>query len=565
MRMRAIAESLLFAALAGTVSAQSTPSTPAPSEAAAKALSSAPAKTPARFEIADIHASPSRRFPFFEGAFVENSRYIVRQATLADLIATAYGLKDSTYVHGGPSWLEWDRWDIIAKVPPGTTEAAGREMLKSLLQDRFGLAVKEGEAEVPAYWLTVAPGGLKVKETPAASADGDCKTAFPQGPPQPGSAPLLTLTCTNKPIAALAEQLTKNSAMYLQNPVVDKTGLKGAYDFTLKYTPVFMLARANGAGVTLFDAMEKDLGLKLELKTAPQPGLVVESVNQAPTPNVADLDKLMPPQPAAQFDVAVIKPSAPDERPLGRITSDAVNVHALPLRFLINFAWDLNPNDKAELVGAPKWLDEDKIDVDAKVATDNMVTSGFEQAQHPPIPIDDLREMLKAMLIERFEIKAHMEDQPVDTYTLVAVDPKMTKADPAERTRCGMGPGPDGNDPRLTHPILNMLVTCHNVTMEQAGTLFPTFAAWYLHYPALDKTGLTGGYDFTLNWSSGDNMPINTGPSSSDTQSDAAADPNGALSFYDAVRKELGLKLVKDKRPEPVLVIDHIDEQPTPN
>jgi uncharacterized protein (TIGR03435 family) len=37
------------------------------------------------------------------------------------------------------------------------------------------------------------------------------------------------------------------------------------------------------------------------------------------------------------------------------------------------------------------------------------------------------------------------------------------------------------------------------------------------------------------------------------------------VSFYDAVRKELGLKLVKEKRPEPVLVIDHIDEQPTPN
>jgi uncharacterized protein (TIGR03435 family) len=48
-------------------------------------------------------------------------------------------------------------------------------------------------------------------------------------------------------------------------------------------------------------------------------------------------------------------------------------------------------------------------------------------------------------------------------------------------------------------------------------------------------------------------------------QTDTASDPNGALSFYDAVSKELGLKLVKEKRPEQVLVFDHIDEQMTPN
>jgi len=51
----------------------------------------------------------------------------------------------------------------------------------------------------------------------------------------------------------------------------------------------------------------------------------------------------------------------------------------------------------------------------------------------------------------------------------------------------------------------------------------------------------------------------------SDAGGETATDPNGAVPFYDAVSKQLGLKLVKEKRPEPVLVIDHIDEQPTPN
>jgi len=565
LNLRTIAATVLFSAQAGMAFPQSAPSTTAPASAPAGASAPAAAKAPATFEIADIHASPPRRFPFFEGAFLEDGRYIVRQATIADLIATAYGLKDSTYVQGGPSWLEWDRWDVIAKVPPGTSEAAAKEMLKSLLETRFKLVAHNGEAQMPAYWLTVAPGGLKLKETPGGTGDGECHGSQTKTGPEPGAVPLTTLSCTNKSMAALAQTLTSNrGGMYLQYPVVDKTNIKGAYNFDLKYTPMYMLTQAGGAGVTIFAAAEKDLGLKLELKTAPQPGLVVDSVNQTPTANAPDLAKLLPPLPPAQFEVAVIKPSAPDERPMGKITGDEVNVHALPLKFLINFAWDLNPNDKAELVGAPKWLDSDKIDVEAKVATEDVVESAARPGR-PPIPIDDLREMLKALLIDRFEIKAHMENQPADVYELVAVNPKLTRADPSERAQCKQGPGPDGKDPRLTQPILNMLVTCQNVTMAEAGEKFPTFAAYYLYYPAVDKTGLKGGWDFTLSWSSGNFMPGFGGPGAPDSQGGTPSDPNGALSFYDAVSKELGLKLEKVKRPEPVLVIDHIDEQPTPN
>jgi uncharacterized protein (TIGR03435 family) len=112
-----------------------------------------------------------------------------------------------------------------------------------------------------------------------------------------------------------------------------------------------------------------------------------------------------------------------------------------------------------------------------------------------------------------------------------------------------------------------MLLTCQNVTMEQAAEEFPHFANYYLYFPAADKTGLKGGWNFTLNWSSGDHMPnFNSGSGPPQSQNgETASDPNGALSFYDAVSRELGLKLVKVKRPEPALVIDHMDEQPTPN
>ncbi len=556
LRMRTIAAMGLFAALAQAVFSQAAPS-------AADGSAPTAAATPVKFEIADIHPSPPRRFPYFDGAFLEDGRYIVRQATIADLITTAYGLKDSSNVHGGPSWLDWDRWDVTAKVPPGTTEAAAKEMLKSLLEERFRLVAHKGDAPMPAYWLTVAPGGLKLKPTPAGTGDGECHGKQPATGPEPDAVPLMTLSCTNKSFAALAETLTNNrGGEYLQHPVLDKTEVKGAFDFDLKFTPMYMLPRAGGAGVTIFDAVEKDLGLKLELKTSPQPGLLVDSVNETPTPNAPDLAKSLPPLPPPQFEVAAVKPSAPDEKPGGRIAGDQINVRAWPLKFAIIFAWDLNGNEEIE--GAPSWLGTDLFDIEAKVSTENVTTEGGGP-QRPPVPIEDLREMLKALLIDRFEIKTHLEDRPKDAYTLVSVSPKMTKADPTERTGCNEGPGPDGKDPRLTQPILNMLVTCKNVTMAQAVALFPTFAAWYVRYPVVDKTGLTGGWDLTLSWSSGNFMPSFQGQSPSGSQTEGASDPNGALSFYDAVSKELGLKLVKEKRPEQVVVFDHIDQQATPN
>jgi uncharacterized protein (TIGR03435 family) len=556
--MRLLLGVALFAGFASMAFGQSEASRTAPDKAAANDPT-AP-KIPVKFEIADVHASPPRRFPFFDGGFLVNGRYMLRQATLTDLIATAYSLQDSTYVHGGPSWLEWDRWDVIAKVPPETTKASAKLMLQALLSERFGLVVHTGNAPMPAYVLTAPAGKSKLKESDG-NGEAGCQPQ-PQSANQPaGSIPQIVVTCHNETMERFADEVHMMANGYLTNPVVDSTGLKGAYDFDLKWTARGLLERAGSEGISIFDGVEKQLGLKLTLETAPRPVFIVDMANETPTANSPDLAKLMPPLAPPQFEVATIKPSSPDEKPGGGIQRNGLSFHALPLKALITFAWDLNGNDvDNELVGAPKWLDSNKIDVEAKVASENMVQGGSTMGGIPPIALEDLRELLKQLLIQRFEMKIHMDKSPQDAYTLVAVKPKMTKADPTERTGCKVGPGP------ADRPIMNMLVTCKNVTMAQATQLFPTFAAWYLHYPVLDKTGLEGGWDFTLNWSSGDHMPEFARQSPPpDGTSETTSDPNGAVSFYDAVSKELGLKLVKEKRPEPVLVIEHIDEQPTPN
>jgi len=225
------------------------------------------------------------------------------------------------------------------------------------------------------------------------------------------------------------------------------------------------LQRAGADGISIFDAVDKELGLKLERQTAPRPVLIVDSVNQKPTANPPDLEKRPPSPPPPQFDVAVIKPSKPGEQFAAEIDGGQINVQA-PLKFLITFAWDLNPSDDEVLVGAPKWLESDRFDILAKVVSDGPAGSS---GNAPRIDEEELRPMLQPLLKERFKLQAHMEDRPVSAYTLVAVKPKLTKADPLSRTRCKEGPGPDGKDPRIANPVLNRLESCQNMTMAQIG------------------------------------------------------------------------------------------------
>ncbi|WP_245536502.1 TIGR03435 family protein [Terriglobus saanensis] len=509
------------------------------------------------FEIADVHPSPPRAFPFADGGSLHGDRYAYRQATMLNLISTAYGL-DPNNVQGGPSWLEMDRFDIVAKAPAKSNQADLKLMLKSLLANRFALIAHNGTAPMPAYALGVIPGG-KPKMT---ESDGTAQTGcVPHPPPQneaPGVVSNIVVTCHNMTMETFAEMVHMMAGGYLANPVVDATGLKGSWDFDLTWTGKGQLQKAGADGISIFDALQKQLGLNLELKTAPRAVLIVDSVNEKPTPNPPGIESALPTPPPAQFDVATIKPGKAGGNTSGRINGGQIDLQSITLKTLLDIAWELNPNDDEAIVGAAKWLDVDKFDILAKVSNDALSNAG---PTRPPIDIEDLRNMLKGLLIERFQMKVHKEDRPVSAYTLIAVSPKLKKADPSSRTRCTEGPGPDGKDPRIASPILNRLVTCQNMNMAQIGEEFQRVAAGFIYSPVLDATGIKGAWDFTLSFSSADLVKGTGAPGASG----GASDPNGALSFFDAVNKQLGLKLEKQKRPVPVLVIDHVEEKPTEN
>src|SRR6476660_6253754 len=111
--MRAFAHISFVVLLSGAAFGQSTPAKPA-------------------FQIADVHVSAHARNPIMQGGVLRAGRYELRQATMLDLIKTAYG-GDTNTVVGGPSWLESYRFDVIAKAPPATSAETVNLMLQELL------------------------------------------------------------------------------------------------------------------------------------------------------------------------------------------------------------------------------------------------------------------------------------------------------------------------------------------------------------------------------------------------------------------------------------------------
>jgi uncharacterized protein (TIGR03435 family) len=536
--IRAIAALSFLAFLSGSAFGQSTETAP-------------------KFDIADVHISPKSTVAYMSGGVLRGGRYEIRRATMLDLIRTAYGVDDNSKIQGGPSWLELDRFDVIAKAPPSTTQETAKLMLQALLTDRFQLKIHTDSRPMAALVLSLGKGKPKLKETEGKGYG--CQNPPDQAPPQAGVIPKITLLCRNLTMEAFAPTLR---AIAGENKVVvDKTGLEGAWDFDITLTPPGMLRLAGADGISVFDIVDKQLGLNLEEQKIPLPVIVVDSANEKPSDNPADVTTALPPPPPAEFEVADIKPSPPGANMGGGglMPGGRVELRGAPLKLLIQVAWNINNPDEM-MAGAPKFVDSARFDVIAKASS---VTSGPASARQ--IDIDALRLMFQALLIDRFKMKVHYEDRPVAGYVLTAGKPKLQKADPANRTGCHEGPGADGKDPRIAAPVLSRLLTCQNMTIAQLAEQLPNLANGYVHTPVLDSTGLTDPYDFTLSFSAINVLQNGVSSQQPAAGGENASDPSGGVSLPDAMNKQLGIKMEMRKRPMQVLVIDHVEEKPTEN
>jgi len=528
------------------------------------------------FEVADVRVSPRRQNVVMR-TNIRAGRYELLNASMVDLVRTAYRVNADNVI-GGPNWVEYDRFDVIAKAPSDTSPETVAPMLQALLADRFKLVVHNETRPVVGHVLTLGKNKHKLKEADPAGKTG-CQ-------PQASTAPLISsvggqisvpmtnFVCRNITMEAFAAALMGLSGGYVTNVAVDNTDLKGAWDFDFKFTNRGLAQLVGTDAVSLSDAIDKQLGMKLEEQKIPRPVIVLDQVNRTPTANLPDIDAKLPALPPAEFEVADIKPSvpgAPMNGPalLGFQPGGRVNLPRFPLRLAITLAWNIT-NTTEEIQGAPKWINSTQFDIIAKAPVAFVPPNGGLGNT------EDLGLMLQGLLKDRFKMKVHYEDQLVTAYTLVAEKHKLKKADPASRTGCKLGTtGAILIAANATPP--SRTVACQNMTMAQFVDQLQIIAGTYVRYPVVDGTKLEGAWDFSFSFSAippnqlaglrGNPfgaVPPGVAPPGAPTDP-GAADPVGGTTIFDAVEKQLGLKLEAEKRRYPVFVIDHIEEKPTEN
>jgi len=257
------------------------------------------------FEVASIKPSPpfsqrkSNITAMFGGPGTDDpSRVTITNYMLLGLVAAAFQVE--SYRVSGPSWLEDARetqFDITAKVPDGTTKEQIPLMLRNLLAERFHLTVHREKKEGQVYDLIVAKNGPKLKES--------AKTPAPKDAPEPPSGRLTldqegfpVLTPGRGPRMAISgdrgsavftegsmEQLVDLLSHQVGRPVTDATGLKGKYDFSLRWSMEGFGKPGEDPGPTIFGAVQEQLGLKLEQKKGPIDMIVIDHIDKVPTEN----------------------------------------------------------------------------------------------------------------------------------------------------------------------------------------------------------------------------------------------------------------------------------------
>lgn len=233
------------------------------------------------------------------------------------------------------------------------------------------------------------------------------------------------------------------------------------------------------------------------------------------------------------FEVATIKPSKPDDqRKAFIVNGNQFHIINQPLTQIISFAFDVQAK---QVIGLPDWAESDKYDIDGKPDGEG-APSGKQW-----------KIMIQKLLADRFKLAFHKDKKELSVYVLSVskTGEKMTKNDSNPNGLPGLffqGLG------KLN--VRNALMTDFTGLMQSA----------VLDRPVVDQTGLTGRFDFTLNWTPDDSQFGGMGARIPPPTDVADAPPN----LYTAIQEQIGLKLEATKAPADVMVIDHV-EKPSAN
>ncbi|MGO9273903.1 MAG: TIGR03435 family protein [Terriglobia bacterium] len=230
------------------------------------------------------------------------------------------------------------------------------------------------------------------------------------------------------------------------------------------------------------------------------------------------------------FEVAAIKPSAPASiNQFIHFDKGRLTVRGMSLKAIIQFAYGrVGMGLPSDLVkGGPKWYSDNRYDIDAK-------------PEGNPIQSEQRgREMLKALLADRFNLRFHYESQATSGYVLVVGrnGPKMKERKPG-----------DGGEPHHIGLRGRMLVPCRDTSMAELAS----FLEFIVGHPVLDGTDLPGTFDFDLNWRPDERQ--------AGAESVSGREDPELPDLFTAITEQLGLRLQTDKVPAQVLVIEHVDK-----
>jgi uncharacterized protein (TIGR03435 family) len=221
------------------------------------------------FDVASI--KPNRSVSRAGSTSRSGNRVTFDNVSLRETIEFAYGIppgRGDELV--GPAWLDTEKFDIVATCPPETARERVLEMFRTLLTERFGLRTHRENRTVTGYALVAGKRGPSLR--PAAKPAEENLT-FGEG----------RLTASGMSMSSFAARLS-GPIFNLGRPVMDMTGISGAYDFILRWAPDVATTTAE-ATPSIFTAIEEELGLKLERRELSVDVVVIDHVERVPSGN----------------------------------------------------------------------------------------------------------------------------------------------------------------------------------------------------------------------------------------------------------------------------------------
>jgi len=257
-----------------------------------------------------------------------------------------------------------------------------------------------------------------------------------------------------------------------------------------------------------------------------------------------------------QFDAASIKPASPSaDKTLIQITPDGASIHNATLHMILETA--LGVDDK-HLIGAPAWSSTSRYDIEAKVAPE-------DASKLDKLKGNERNAMLIPVLTERCNLKYHLETRELPVYALLLAKggPKLIRGEPDPPAGSKPYAGEPQNPAKEHFKVMTVMgrIEADSIPMSILADQLTRLNA--VGRPVVDKTGISGNYNFTLRWTA-DTLPFPLLHDPDGLSAATAKDENTPSSLFTAIKEQLGLKLEPQRDRSDVIVVDYI-EPPSPN